>query len=142
MSDRMVQLLLVTSVLMLIALFANTAFLFAIAFPIFMFSWMFMGALRNGKIGAGYAAGLCSTLMVWLVGFLSMNAIDTTVDYFVPIRGELHHTFLPAARDEPLFLGADALGVAAAGGVLLLIVSVYLAMLTRIEMERTRHDAS
>jgi uncharacterized membrane protein YpjA len=69
-------------------------------------------------------------------------AIDTTVDYFVPIRGELHHTFLPAARDEPLFLGADALGVAAAGGVLLLIVSVYLAMLTRIEIERTRHDAS
>lgn len=94
MSDRMVQLLLVTSVLMLIALFANTAFLFAIAFPIFMFSWMFMGALRNGKIGAGYAAGLCSTLMVWLVGFLSMNAIDTTVEPHTYILGFPPATFI------------------------------------------------
>lgn len=69
-------------------------------------------------------------------------AVDTTVDYFVPVRGELHHTFLPAAREESMFLGADALGVAAAGGVLLLIVSVYLAMLTRIEIERVRRDTS
>ena len=62
--------------------------------------------------------------------------IDTTVDYFVPVRGDLHHTVLPTARDEPMFLGADALGVAAAGAVWLLLVSVYLAMLIRIELQR------
>jgi uncharacterized membrane protein YpjA len=60
-------------------------------------------------------------------------ALDTVVDYFIPVRGELHHTFLPAARDESMFLGADALGVAATGAVLLFVVSVYLAMLTRVE---------
>ena len=64
-------------------------------------------------------------------------AIDTTVDYFLPVRGELHHTSLPTARDEPMFLGADALGVAAAGAVLLLVLSVYLAMVTRLELQRS-----
>lgn len=67
-------------------------------------------------------------------------SIDTTVDYFVPVRGDLHHTVLPTARDEPIFLGADALGVAAAGAVLLLIVSVYLAMATRIAKDRSRRS--
>jgi uncharacterized membrane protein YpjA len=69
-------------------------------------------------------------------------AVDTTLDYFVPVRGELHHTFLPTARGEPMFLGADALGVAAAGAVLLLIVAVYLAMLTRIEKLRQPAETS
>ncbi len=64
-------------------------------------------------------------------------SIDTTVDYFVPVRGDLHHTVLPVARDEPMFLGADALGIAATGAVLLLILSLYLAMATRLRMERT-----
>jgi uncharacterized membrane protein YpjA len=59
-------------------------------------------------------------------------ALDTTVDYFVPVRGDLHHTFIPIERDAPVFLGADALGVAAAGAVLLFVAALYLAMLTRI----------
>ncbi len=67
-------------------------------------------------------------------------AADTTVDYFVPVRGDLHHTFLPAARDTPMFLGADAVGVAAFGAVSLLILSLYLALVTRIEIERSRTD--
>jgi uncharacterized membrane protein YpjA len=64
--------------------------------------------------------------------------VDTVVDYFVPIRGTLHHTFLPTPRDEPMFLGADALGVAAAGAVSLLILSLYLALATRVGLERTK----
>ena len=64
--------------------------------------------------------------------------IDTTVDYFIPVRGDLHHTILPAARDESMFLGANALGVAAAGAVLLFVLSVYLAMATGVEIERAR----
>ena len=67
-------------------------------------------------------------------------AVDTIVDYFVPLRGNLHHTFLPAARDTPMFLGANALGVAAAGAVLLLILALYLALVTRIGIERSRTD--
>jgi uncharacterized membrane protein YpjA len=65
-------------------------------------------------------------------------AVDTTVDYFVPVRGKLHHTFLPVARDEPMFLGANALGVAAAGGVLLFVLALYLAMATRVEILRSQ----
>ena len=68
-------------------------------------------------------------------------AADTIVDYFIPIRGELHHTFLPTSRDQPMFLGADALGVAATGAVLLLILSLYLALATRVELERTAQDS-
>lgn len=77
----------------------------------------------------------------WAVGVATAwYAIDTTVDYFVPIRGDLHHTFLPVTRDTPLFMGADALGVAAAGAVLLFVLALYLAMLTRIEAQGSRAD--
>ena len=62
-------------------------------------------------------------------------AVDTTVDYFVPVRGDLHHTWFPPDRDEAMFLGADALGVAAAGAVLLLVLALYLAMLTRVKKQ-------
>ena len=63
---------------------------------------------------------------------------DTVVDYFVPVRGDLHHTWIPPERTAEMFLGADALGVAAAGAVVLLVASVFLAMLTRVEKERAR----
>lgn len=79
------------------------------------------------------------TFEVRAVGVATLwYAIDTVVDYFVPVRGELHHTFLPTPRDQPMFLGADALGVAAAGAVLLLLCSVFLAMATRIELQRVK----
>ncbi len=87
-------------------------------------------------------------------------SVDTVVDYFIPVRGDLHHTYLPlerdaayvlgpetpvigifvsrgtAGRDTAGFLGADALAVAATGAVLLLVVSIYLAMLTHVEIRR------
>ena len=69
-------------------------------------------------------------------------ALDTTVDYFVPVRGDLHHTFLPAAREETAFLGATALNTAAAGAVLLFVLSVYLAMATRVEKGRAGRSGS
>ncbi len=75
----------------------------------------------------------------WAVGVaLLWYGLDTIVDYFVPIRGDLHHTVLPTARETELFLGADALGVAAAGAVALLLVATYLAMLTHIKTRRGR----
>ena len=62
--------------------------------------------------------------------------VDTVVDYFVPVRGDLHHTTLPIVRGEEMYLGATALGVAATGAVVLLVVAIYLAMLTHVEKRR------
>ena len=77
MSERMVQVMLVAAVLMLVALLAEIAMLFALAFPVLMFAWMVTGALKNGRLGAGYRFSLVGVLVVWLVGFVSMNLMDT-----------------------------------------------------------------
>lgn len=73
------------------------------------------------------------TFPTWTIAVATgWYAVDTVVDYFIPVRGTLHHTFLPIARDEVMFLGGDALGIAAAGAVLLLVGALYLSMVTRI----------
>ena len=79
----------------------------------------------------------------WAVGVATLwYGVDTTVDYFIPVRGDLHHTFLPADREAAMFLGADALGVAAAGAVLLFVVSVYLALTTHVATLQQRSTAT
>ncbi|SEW13921.1 DUF1405 domain-containing protein [Natrinema salifodinae] len=55
------------------------------------------------------------------------------VDYFVPIAGEPHHTIIPVSRDTPMFLGADALGVIAAGEVTFVFLALLLALAIRVE---------
>ena len=56
------------------------------------------------------------------------------VDYFVPVVGETpHHTTIPVPRDEPMFLGADALGVVAAGEVTFTLLALFLALATRVK---------
>jgi uncharacterized membrane protein YpjA len=73
----------------------------------------------------------------WAVGVATLwYTVNATVDYFVPVLGDPHHTYIPLGRDAPMFLGADALGVAGAGAFVLLVVSVYLAMATHVEKHR------
>ncbi|ADD04828.1 DUF1405 family protein [Natrialba magadii ATCC 43099] len=55
------------------------------------------------------------------------------VDYFIPIVGEPHHTAIPVARDEPMFLQADALGVIAAGEVTFTLLALFLALSIRVK---------
>ncbi len=64
--------------------------------------------------------------------------VNAVVDYLVPVLGDPHHTTIPLRDDAPVGLGADALGVAGAGAVVLLVGSVYLAMLTHLEKRRSR----
>ncbi|WP_247002422.1 DUF1405 domain-containing protein [Halosolutus gelatinilyticus] len=55
------------------------------------------------------------------------------VDYFVPIVGDPHHTIIPVPRDAPMFLGADALGMVAAGEVTFTLLALFLALATRVK---------
>ncbi|WP_353894020.1 hypothetical protein PRVXH_000793 [Proteinivorax hydrogeniformans] len=87
MNDQMVKVILLAAVLMLVALFGDFVYLFALSFPVLMFAWMFLGALRNGSIGSGYKASLISVLVVWLGGFVTMNLMDTAAEPSVYIGG-------------------------------------------------------
>ncbi|MDQ2050469.1 DUF1405 domain-containing protein [Natronolimnohabitans sp. A-GB9] len=58
------------------------------------------------------------------------------VDYFVPVlEGPhgVHHTTIPVPQDEPMFLGADALGVVAAGEVTFTLLALFLALAIRVK---------
>lgn len=63
---------------------------------------------------------------------LAWYGADLIVDYFVPVVGEPHHTALPVARDEPIALGADAIGVAGAGATAFTLLAVFLALSIRV----------
>ncbi|WP_254837969.1 DUF1405 domain-containing protein [Natronomonas marina] len=78
----------------------------------------------------------------WAVGVATLwYTVNATVDYFVPVLGDPHHTLIPLQRDTTVGLGADALSVAGAGAFLLLVVSVYLAMLTHVEKRRASRSS-
>jgi len=73
----------------------------------------------------------------WAVGVATLwYTVNATVDYFIPVLGDPHHTIIPLQDDAEVGLGADALGVAGAGAFVLLVVAVYLAMLTHVEKHR------
>ena len=72
---------------------------------------------------------------VWSVGVaLAYYTLNLIVDYFVPIVGEPHHTMIPLERDEAMYLGADALGVIAAGEVTFTLLALFLALATRAKL--------
>jgi uncharacterized membrane protein YpjA len=57
--------------------------------------------------------------------------LDLLVDFFVPVVGEPHHTVIPVERSAPMWLGADALGVVAAGAVTFTLLATYLSLAIR-----------
>jgi len=58
--------------------------------------------------------------------------IDLTVDYFIPVVGEPHHTAIPLARDTPIALEATAFQLAAWAAVVLTIIPLFFTLATRI----------
>ncbi|WP_049889364.1 DUF1405 domain-containing protein [Natronolimnohabitans innermongolicus] len=61
---------------------------------------------------------------------------NVIVDYFIPVlEGPhgVHHTSIPVSQTEPMFLGADALGVVAAGEVTFTLLAVFLALAIRVK---------
>ncbi|MEF8773359.1 MAG: DUF1405 domain-containing protein [Halobacteriales archaeon] len=92
---------------------------------------------------AEFPTGAVGIALLWY-GF------NDVVDYFVPVVGGPHHTFVPAepfGPDGPLHgsgevvaLGAGPHELAAAGAVVLTLLSTYLALSTRIEKLRLQID--
>jgi uncharacterized membrane protein YpjA len=84
-----------------------------------------------------------SDFRVWaIVLALAWYTVDLVLDYFVPVLGDPHHTAIPVADDAILWGGASALGIAAAGAVVLTLAATVLALATRIEKLRARSASS
>jgi len=66
--------------------------------------------------------------------------LDLVVDFFVPVVGEPHHTITPVERSTPMWLGADALDVVAAGAVLLTLLATYLSLAIRSKKLESRQS--
>jgi len=58
--------------------------------------------------------------------------VDLTVDYFVPLVGEPHHTAIPLARETPIALAATAFQLAAWAAVVLTVLPLLWALATRV----------
>ena len=75
-----------------------------------------------------------SSFPVWaIVVALSWYTLDLVVDFFIPIRGGPHHTWVPTDRDAELWLQATAGDVLATAAVVLTIWITVLAFLTHLE---------
>ena len=67
-----------------------------------------------------------------IVGALLWYSIDLVVDYFIPIVGEPHHTWIPLPRETEMWLGATAIDLIAAAAVILTLWITVFAFLTHI----------
>ncbi|MCF6463528.1 hypothetical protein [Clostridium sp. Cult1] len=75
-NDQTVLLLLLSAILLLIAQIFENSLLFAISFPVLMFSWMWLGALKKGKVRGLAKYSLLGVLAIWLIGFIAMERMD------------------------------------------------------------------
>jgi uncharacterized membrane protein YpjA len=81
-----------------------------------------------------------SDFRVWAIAVaLGWYTIDLVLDYFIPLLGDPHHTAIPVADGALVWGGATALGIAAAGAVVLTLCGAFLALATRIEKLRARN---
>lgn len=79
---------------------------------------------------------------VWAVAVaLAYYTFNLIVDYFIPLVGEPHHTAIPVDREQTMYLGADALGVVAAGEVSFTLLALFLALSIRIKKCELAHSS-
>ncbi|WP_290813356.1 DUF1405 domain-containing protein [Halovivax sp.] len=96
-----------------------------------MYAFLFFSHLA--MVVQAFVLHRISDFPVWAVAVaLAWYGVDLLVDYFVPVVGDTpHHTWIPTARDEPMYLGADALGVAGAGETAFTLLALFLALSIR-----------
>lgn len=75
-----------------------------------------------------------SRFPLWaIVVALLWYSLDIVVDYFIPVVGDPHHTWIPTPRDTHMWLGATAIDLIAAAAVLLTLWITVLAFTTHLE---------
>ena len=106
-----------------------------------MFAFLFCSHLA--MVVQAFLIHRYSDFPVWavVVAFV-WYTFDLVVDYFVPIVGGPHHTYIPIERGAELWLGATAISVAAAGATVLTIWIAVLALTTRVKKLEHRHRFS
>ena len=105
-----------------------------------MFQFLFWSHL--GMVVQAFILHRITDFPVWAVAVATAYyAFNLIVDYFVPIVGEPHHTSIPVGRDEPMFLGADAIGVIAAGEVSFTMLALFFALATRVKLCEANADS-
>ena len=103
-----------------------------------MFQFLFWSHLL--MVAQAFLIQRYSTFPPWaIVLALVWYTIDLTVDYFVPIIGGPHHTWIPVPRDQEMFLNATAFDLIAAGETLITLWITVVAFLTAIVI-RTKGD--
>ncbi|MFC4439209.1 MULTISPECIES: DUF1405 domain-containing protein [Natrialbaceae] len=112
-----------------------TLLVFADAYsPLHPLMYQFLFWSHLGMVVQAYVLHRITDFPVWGVAVaLVWYASNLLVDYHIPIVGDPHHTVIPVPRDEPLFLGADALGVVAAGETTFVLLALFLALATRVK---------
>lgn len=82
-----------------------------------------------------------SRFSLWaIVGALIWYTVDLTLDYFVPIAGGPHHTWIPTPRHTEMWFGATAVDLIAAAATVLTIWITIVACATHIH-KRTYSSA-
>ncbi|WP_312911259.1 DUF1405 domain-containing protein [Natronosalvus caseinilyticus] len=98
-----------------------------------MFHFLFWSHLA--MVVQAFVLHRISDFPVWAVAVaLAYYGVNLVLDYFVPVVGDLHHTAIPLERTEPMYLGADALGVIGAGEVTVTLLALFLALATRAKL--------
>lgn len=70
-----------------------------------------------------------------IVGALLWYTVDLLVDYFVPIVGDPHHTWIPVSRSTELWLNTTAFQAIAGAAVILTIWITVLAFMSHIRLK-------
>ncbi|MFC7231802.1 DUF1405 domain-containing protein [Saliphagus sp. GCM10025308] len=106
-----------------------------------MFHFLFWSHLA--MVVQAFVLHRISDFPVWAVAVaLAYYGVNLVLDYFVPVVGDLHHTAIPLERTEPMYLGADALGVIGAGEVTVTLLALFLALATRAKLCETVQQAA
>ena len=95
--------------------------------------YAFLVVSHLGMVVQAFVLHRISEFPLAAVGLATLwYTVDLTVDYFIPILGDPHHTSIPVAYGTEFAAGTTAFQLAAWGAVVLTILPLFWALATRI----------